>query len=142
VVVNGLKLPWTFVELINLTDQPFNWVPKDGEWGVEAYGEALDVLPLEIYTSLEMTEWATAQLQTLYGEGRFHQLPADAKKHDFDLSDISKIVWFGQTASGEAYCFNYQENPSEPSVIYWDDGCWRRVAPNFESFISLFEPDK
>ena len=57
------------------------------------------------------------------------------------VDGFSEIVQFGRQASGAPFCFDFRESAGEPSVIHWmDGGCfWRRLAPNFEAFISLFE---
>jgi hypothetical protein len=49
-------------------------------------------------------------------------------------------VRFGTSPTGEVYCFDFGGDPREPSVVTWPhlDCYWRRVAPNFESFIALF----
>jgi hypothetical protein len=57
------------------------------------------------------------------------------------IEDFSMIVQFGRKLSGAPFCFDFRENAREPSVIHWEDGgCyWRRLAPSFDTFISLFE---
>jgi hypothetical protein len=56
------------------------------------------------------------------------------------IRDFSQIVQFGRSGSGEAFCFDFRDNRQEPSVIFWDDCYWRRVASDFEIFIDLFKP--
>jgi hypothetical protein len=141
--VNGLRLPEAFVELISQPDLPYQWVPKKD--AVDASGQPLNVLPLELYTDLETIDGRTAVLSRLYREeNRFQGLPALAQEDDSapDTADISKIVWFGGTSSGEPYCFDFRDDPTAPSVIYWDDGEWLRLASNFSDFMSLFACDR
>ncbi|MDZ4404260.1 MAG: SMI1/KNR4 family protein [Prosthecobacter sp.] len=51
----------------------------------------------------------------------------------FDL-----ILTFGISSDGAPFCFDYRDGDA-PSVIWWDDVYWRRVAPNFTSFVELFD---
>ena len=55
------------------------------------------------------------------------------------INDFSKIVEFGMSGDGAPFCLDYREQPDEPSVIWWDDVYWRRVAPSFADFIALFD---
>ena len=57
------------------------------------------------------------------------------------ITDYSQIVQFGRSPIGPAYCFHFRENLQEPSVIHMPTGelRWRWMAPNFETFIGLFE---
>src|SRR5438034_453169 len=51
------------------------------------------------------------------------------------ITDFSEIVQFGYAGDGAAYCFDYRENPDEPSIIHWNEAYWRRVAPHFQYFL-------
>jgi hypothetical protein len=56
------------------------------------------------------------------------------------IDDYSQIVCFGASGSGEPYCFDFRDNPDKPSIIKWDDVYWTRIAPDFESLLTLLEP--
>jgi hypothetical protein len=60
------------------------------------------------------------------------------------VTDYSQILAFGVTPSPEGliFAFDYRENLQEPSVICCrpkSEIRWRRIAPNFETFLHLFE---
>ena len=57
------------------------------------------------------------------------------------IGDYSQIVVFGSTGSGDPFCLDYRDDPQEPKVIFFQDGYWQRVAPNFDAFWELLEPD-
>lgn len=71
-----------------------------------------------------------------YGEP---SVEADAPGYIPDIVDFSKIVCFGISGDGAPFCFDFRDNESNPSVIWWDDVYWRRVAPDFASFLELFD---
>ena len=58
------------------------------------------------------------------------------------ITDFSKIVCFGMSGDGADFCFDYREDANNPNVIWWDDVYWRRIAPNYDSFIVLFDFSK
>jgi hypothetical protein len=55
------------------------------------------------------------------------------------IKDYSKIVWFAAGGDGSPFCFDFRDNKDNPSVIWWDDAYWRRIAPDYDSFIELFD---
>jgi SMI1/KNR4 family protein SUKH-1 len=143
-VVNESKLPDSFVALIDRPQPLDYWIPKED---VDASGheyrsdlilldrlakieEETNSLPVSFHVSSMMPEdfeeWTR----------RYGQRPGFIPY----ITDFSKIVSFGRTPSGETYCFDCRDDPDEPSIIYWDDGYWVRRAPNFDTFISWFEP--
>lgn len=148
--VNGLKLPESFVEFFE-KEQNTMW---DLRKKTDAYGNPLqtDFAPLD---SVKRMQEETASLSEYFGppdqyggEGitpeileMVRQQMAEGPSFLFDITDFSKIVWFGASAGGAPFCFDYRESPQEPSVIHHDDshGRWRRVAPNFDTFIKLLE---
>jgi hypothetical protein len=56
------------------------------------------------------------------------------------ITDYSQIVEFGCSPPLAPFCFDFRENLQAPSVIHMPMGeiRWRRIAPNFETFIRLF----
>lgn len=146
-VVNGLQLPDAFTKLVRQGVTPLGWLPRDG---VDAYGneihgdleffedsesikEANDILLLflKVQSPEKIAQWTASHVAAPDRQPGF--IPY--------IRDFSKIVCFGKTSSGAQFCFDFRENPAAPSVIYWADGYWRRVAPNFETFVALFAPD-
>jgi hypothetical protein len=139
-VVNGFELPAAFVQLceaIRRGEAPKDWGLREN---VDAYGQPWEVPDLSIYRDLEEIQSETDALLNMFlHEGRFEQSPAYANQPGFiaDFTGVANFVWFGRASDGSPYCFDFGTDPKEPSVVHWD-GYWRRVAPNFESFIALF----
>lgn len=145
--VNGLELPRPFVEFYN-ENRYTDWHPKGQP---DAYGNPLesDFGPLH---SVEGMEEDTAEL-VRYSPPDLSSYPAEVQRRVreematerpgflAEITDFSKIVQFGRTGSGAPYCFDFRDNPQQPSVIHFGDryGRWRRLAPDFVAFISLFE---
>jgi len=55
------------------------------------------------------------------------------------ISDFSQILIFAISGDGAPYCFDYREQSNSPTIIWWDDANWRRVAPDFKTFLGLFD---
>ena len=55
------------------------------------------------------------------------------------IFDFSHILTFANSGDGALFCFDYRDHDIEPSIIWWDDAYWRRVAPSFKEFLSLFD---
>jgi hypothetical protein len=53
------------------------------------------------------------------------------------ITDFERILAFAIAGDGSPFCFDYREN-TDPSVIWWDDAYWRRIAPSFSTFLDLF----
>jgi hypothetical protein len=146
-IVNGLKLPDAFVALIDRPVPEDDWVPKGGEEGVDAYGHRFGG-GLWLFDSLAKIEEETNRLPdyfhvaTLTPEriDKWHVAYMQYAGFIPYITDFSRIVCFGRTSSGERYCFDYRDNPNIPSIIHWDDGYWRRIAPDFDALISLYKP--
>jgi hypothetical protein len=139
--VSGFELPAAFVQLreaIQRGQAPTDWGLKEN---VDAYGRPWEVPDLRIYCDLEEIQSDTDLLSNMFlHEDRFQQIPAYyATLPGFiaDFTGVANFVWFGRGSDGSPYCFDFGTNRKEPSVVHWD-GYWRRVAPNFESFIALF----
>jgi hypothetical protein len=147
--LNELQFPSSFVEF-HRKHRYSSWDLKEE---VDAYGNPLetDFMPLG---TVEQMDQATAELAQYcrppdqYREGMSPEdlrMVREQMARDpsflFDITDFSKIVQFGKSAGGAPFCFDFRENAQEPSVILHDDshGRWRRIAPNFNTFISLFD---
>jgi hypothetical protein len=158
---NDLKLPEAFVALVDRPKPLVYWEPKGGPnawmfkggegglyWVPKGDADSDDILPgLILPRSLAQIEEETNKLPVRYHLDDY--TPEEIAKGDAEdadlpgfipfISDFSQIVVFGHNDMGEDYCFDYRENPDGPSIIHWNDSYWRRVAPNFDAFISLFE---
>jgi hypothetical protein len=160
--VNGLKLPDAFVALIEQPELPIRWLAKgDPEAWIYKGGEGgLYWIPkgdadcdaslpdLELFKSLAEVELHTKRLPITMHVADY--LPEEIAKGDAleahlpgflpFITDFSKIVHFGDSDTGAPYCFDYRENADEPGILHWNDAYWRRFAPHFDFFMSLFEP--
>jgi hypothetical protein len=142
-VVNGFEIPEAFLQLseaIERGEAPNEWDLKEH---VDAYGHPWDVFDLRLnfrdQESLQSnTDWIS---EAFLEEDRLQHYPDCANQPGFiaEFTGVANFVWFGSSTTGEVFAFDFGSDPKEPSVVYWDDnGYWRRVAPNFESFIALF----
>lgn len=160
--VNGLRLPNALAALINQPEAPIRWLAKgDGEdwiyrggegglyWIPRGDAECDASLPdLDLFKSLAEVEENTRRLPvTMHVAGYLPETIAAENASWSDrpgflpfITDFSKIVHFGNTDLVVPYCFDYRENPDEPGIIQWNFAYWRRFAPNFDYFMSLFEP--
>jgi hypothetical protein len=138
--VNGWKLPDAYAEFFP-NNRYSSWKLKER---VDAYSHPLktDFLPIE---EIELMEERTARLDYFTVDPDDRMLPP-IQTEPFpgsspDIDDFSKIVQFGRTGSGAPFCFDFRDDPQNPSVIHWEEAgsYWRRVAPNFDAFINLFE---
>jgi hypothetical protein len=140
--INGLKLPALFLTAIR--DGLFR--RKVGSWplkrDVDAYGNPLETELAYVYGSKERIVRATAELSEHWKPDDCYGEPsewANAPSFIPDILDFSKIVSFGMAADGAPFCFDFRERVEHPSVIWWADAYWKRIAPDFEAFVELFD---
>lgn len=136
--INGLQLPDRFVRCVDGREL----VRDVGSWklrSTDAYGNHFESEFGAIYDTLEAISKATSDLPNDFeedgcygGESEFADQPGFIP----EVVDFSKIVCFGFSGDGSPFCFDYREDAA-PSVIWWDDVYWRRVAPDFGSFMQL-----
>jgi SMI1-KNR4 cell-wall len=157
VTVNGFELPAAFVQLceaIERGEAPREWDLKEN---VDAYGEPWEVADLRIHCDPKEIQSDTDRLSKMFDEGRFQhggEVPPDEVLpepppdgwpiahgciEDEDFTGVANFVSFASATDGMVYCFDFGTDPKEPSVVYWEEGYWRRVAPNFETFMALFD---
>ncbi len=116
-----------------------------GSWPLlvekDHYGFRLETDLGFVYPSIEIIEQETAKLPQGFPLETVDDSDDFAEEPGFIpcITDFSAIVEFAIAADGAPFCLDYRENHSAPSVIYWDDTYWRRLAPTFEDFISLFD---
>jgi hypothetical protein len=144
VTVNGLTLPETFriaaaSGLLRRGDRA--WPLRENR---DAFGRELETELHETYDTAEEIGRRTAELPTgfepngVYGES----LPEMAGPGAIpDVVDFRGVLCFGASFDDAPFCFDYRGG-AEPSVIWWAGVYWRVVAPDFASFLSLFDvPD-
>jgi hypothetical protein len=142
-IINGFQLPSSFVSFAKngaLKREKGSWQLKEE---IDAYGYPLETELSEIYEDSEAIMRATNELPTdfqpdgCYGEpdGPGKNIPG----HIPDIIDFSEVICFGANSEDAPYCFDYRDDTNNPSIIFWADAYWRRIAPDFDSFIGLFD---
>jgi len=139
--INNHELPEAFVEAISKGELK----RKIGSWNLienhDAFGNKLETELGEVFNTFERISKETEKLPIGFEES------GDSKDTFEDLMgpgaipnihDFSNIICFAISGDGSPFCFDYRNSKKEPSVIWWDDVYWRLVAPDFNSFISLF----
>ena len=139
--INGLNLPSLFVDTISegrLKREIGSWkLIRD----IDAFGNPLETSLGEVFDTYERIRKETDELPTGFKADGYYGEPAldlEGPGAIPDILDFSKILCFAISGDGSPFCFDYRENIDEPSVIWWDDVYWRRVAQNFGSFLALF----
>lgn len=141
-VVNGLALPDSLVDALRsgqLARSRGSWQLKAD---LDAYGNPLESELGEIYSSPEELKLETDKLSADfpsnedYGESSTDFAGPGAIP---DITEFSEIVCFAISADGSPFCLDFRESKARPSVIWWDDVYWRRIAPDVESFLALFD---
>jgi hypothetical protein len=139
-VVKGLQLPEAFVRLVN--DGGLMANDSDDLDSVDAYGNPWFAY-LEIYynqSDIEENNRLIEKNMRMDPDEPPPSSPEHCPGFIPYIDDYSQIVCFGMSAAGEPYCFDYRENPDKPSIIQWHDVYWRRVAPDFETLLTLLDP--
>jgi hypothetical protein len=141
-IVNGHQLPAAFLEAVasgSLRREVGSWRLQSER---DAFGRPLETELAEVYDTPEAIARATADLPAgfepngVYGES----LPEMAGPGAIpDIVDFGGALCFGISGEGAPFCFDYRAGGAKPCVIWWDDVYWRVVAPDFASFLSLFE---
>jgi hypothetical protein len=140
VIINELKLPDSFVELIREnTFQPN--IKATLRENVDAFGNFLETEIGSIYESEDAIIRETNLLPEHFVLDGCYGEPGDSDSEPGfipDIVDFSNIICFGASGDGAPFCFDYRDNLKEPGVIWWADVYWRRIAPDFDSFLELF----
>jgi hypothetical protein len=143
--INGLKLPSAFVQDLqrgHLHRQRGSWELKKNE---SAYDEPLETELSHVFESLSRIQKETDELPEGYTSLSVEDVAGYTDACGIQVGEISyiwdfsHIVCFAVAGDGAPFCFDYREDPQEPRVIWWADAYWQRVAPNYTSFIQLFD---
>jgi hypothetical protein len=107
---------------------------------VDAYGNHLeadlgDVFDLSTIAAKSATQAKDFQADGVYGSSDPELAGPGAIP---DVTDFSEVLWFADSGDGAPWCLDYRAG-LPPSVIWWDDVYWRRVAPDFGAFLALFD---
>ena len=97
----------------------------------------------EVYETVQKIERESDLLPKYFPQdiGNLPEMSSDAPGFIPYILDFSHILTFAISADGAPFCFDYREHDYLPSIIWWDDVYWRRVAPTFGELISLFVLD-
>jgi hypothetical protein len=112
----------------------------------DAYGDHLETELSYVYEPAEEMLRMTNELVKDFPSNEFYgtrDYMEDAPGFIPDITDFTKILCFGASGDASPFCFDYREDATNPAVIWWDDWYWRKISPDFESFVNLFRiPDK
>jgi hypothetical protein len=139
--IRGLTLPTEFVSCI----ENHTLRRARGSWQLcsnrDAFGNRLEAELGKVYETIRDIECESDQLPRDFGPGAGDFPDACSNEPGFIpyISDFSRILAFAIASDGAPYCFDYRRQPNQPSIIWWDDAYWRRVAPDFVTFLGLFD---
>jgi hypothetical protein len=143
--INGLTLPASFVQEIDrgtLGKRTQSLELRHLREELDAYGHHLETEMHSFYEDIASLQKETDALPKNFPPYDDSEEWDDDDKDEPGfvpyIKDFSEIVCFGMDGGAAPFCFDFRENPIEPSVIWWADVCWRRIAPNFKAFIELF----
>jgi len=140
--VNGLQLPASFVRALDsgrLRREVGSWLLKENR---DSFGNRLETELGEVFESVARIRQETTALPDSFARD---EIPDTWPRELIgpgaipDIRDFSRVVCFAVAGGGEPFCLDYRENPDRPAVIWWDDCYWRRVSPDFDAFLSLFD---
>ncbi len=139
--INGFDLPPLFVDAISVGRLKREIGCLDLIQNIDAYGNPLETDLGEVFYTFERLKKETDKLPTGFEpDGHYGEPTPDLEGPGVipDILGFSKVVCFAISGDGSPFCFDYRESNDIPSVIWWDDVYWRQIAPNFKSFLSLF----
>jgi hypothetical protein len=141
--INGLTLPNDFVA--DVAAGRFN--RAKGSWPIreecDAYGNHLETELADVYDTSESIAHHTSELSIGFQPDGFYvrQEEEDNVNPGFipDIFDFTQIVCFGTSSDAAPFCFDFRDDLTSPSVVWWDDCYWRCIAPNYKEFVDLFD---
>ena len=142
--LNNLELPKPYLSGIEtgiFKRDIGSWILQKHE---DAYGNMLETEIGEVFDTIEKIKSETAILPIGFKRDEFYGKPTPDLQGPGaipDILDFSKIICFAISSDGSPFCFDYRESDI-PNIIWWDDTYWRRIAPDFNSFLNLFKMKK
>ena len=109
---------------------------------LDAFGNRLETELGEFLGTEAAIEQATDALSGDFEPNGVYGEPRGGTKQPCgipDTIDFSGVLCFGISGDDAPFCLDYRTHPASPRVIWWDDIYWRVVAPDFGSFLKLFE---
>ena len=142
--INDLTLPAAY--LADIENGKLHLAPKHCPLknNLNAFGDSTETELDVCFGDAQTIAEETATLQQDF-EITFEEAADFDADHEFWpgeiplITDFSRVLCFARAADGAPFCFDYRENPDEPSVFWWADAYWQRVAPNYASFVELFD---
>jgi len=140
--INGFRLPDSFLQAVvsgSVRREVGSWPLRSDR---DAFGQKLETELGQVYDTLADIKRETTELTNsfepngVYGDSLAEMAGPGAIP---DIVDFRAVVCFGMSGDGAQFCFDFRGNGVEPRVIWWDDVYWRVVAPNFASFLCLFD---
>ena len=140
--VTGLKLPTGFVRDVNngkLRREIGSWQLKSD---IDAFGNHLETEIGDVCETPEAISRATEDLWTYFVDESPDDEPNEWENEPGYIpyiKNFSEILQFALGGDGSPFCFDFRNDVNNPSVIWWADAYWRRIADDYESFIELFD---
>ena len=115
-----------------------SWPPRSHR---DAFGNPWEASLGDVYETIGDIERESDQLPRHFPPeiGDIPELSSDAPGFIPYITDFGRILTFAISGDGAPYCFDYRANADLPSIIWWDDAYWRCVAPDFVTFLDLFD---
>jgi hypothetical protein len=140
-IVSGHKIPDLLCRM--LTDGSLS--RPVGSWPLreprDCYGHHLETELGEVHATQGAMERATQKLPAGFPPEEALEPDDFASEpgHIPYITDFRDIIEFAIAGDGSPFCLDYRNSTAEPSIIWWDDVYWRRLARSFDDFISLFD---
>ncbi len=114
-----------------------------GSWPLkvafDAYGNPLETELGEVYDLAQMVKHSASLPDHFRDEYVDAPLQFSGPGGIPAIRDFTQIVAFAIAGDGAPFCLDYRDGTDAPSVLWWDDVYWRRVAPDFSAFLALFD---
>jgi hypothetical protein len=141
-IVNGHQLPASLVRVLDS-----GWLRREvGSWPLkqnrDSFGNRLETELGEVFELVARISQETAALPAEFPPDQIPDTwPREVTGPGAipDIRDFSLVVCFAVAGGGEPFCLDYREAPDRPAVIWWDDCYWRKVSPDFDAFLDLFD---
>jgi hypothetical protein len=139
--IRGLTVPPLLVAMID----EGSFVRERGSWqlskDIDAYGNFWESELGHVHASAAEIETASALLPQGFPSEEAEEIDdwVSMPGHIPYIVSFESILEFATSGDGAPFCLDYRDDILEPTVIWWDDVYWRRVAPTFSEFIGLFD---
>ncbi|MCL1961705.1 MAG: SMI1/KNR4 family protein, partial [Desulfovibrionaceae bacterium] len=137
--INSFELPVELAEALrtgSLQRERGSWPLKHN---LDTYGNRLETELGSLHDLPSMAKKSAALSKDFQSDGMYGtNYPEFAGPGGIpDITDFSQIICFGDSGDGAPFCLDYRAG-IPASVIWWDDVYWRKIAPDFRTFLNLF----